>query len=921
MLIRIYNNIVNFLSFAQNLRKMRKKINISIDQPDIISEFPDSHPRGFIKEFKKRRTTIVESYLKITKTLDSSSYNQRIKALKLLAEHIIYSRSLKMPLNAARVQMAIMKEVIKNRDNKRIQLELMRDFTVSSFGHPRSIRKYLNKFNIIEVPETGEELRELKMGWDFHVHDNTSYGLKSPSQLLIDAFIKGISELTVAYNTLDHSDAVKEVLEAGKILGIKVNIALEFSALTNGKRFHYMYILPNFSSKKERFKKFLKHQTEEFREFLNELEENEKKRLKNINSLIFNFNEIYLPEINRGYLPGSIYYLDPISLQFDEEAGNQKIFSRRQLGEFLFPKLKKVYEKRALQITATMLKTRKNPFLFSPLEIQEISQRYKDIRYEYKNLDPEKIRIEYFLEDESIIAESAVSDLAEIYRHAIKSGGRIKLIRPLEHGIQAAVDIILENFQMLDVTEIYNMYDTIVNHESEFVLFTGFIRLLNEGHPDRISDYLRKNKIKYNFEKLLAASEYTKETKILPSVGSDAAGRSTLTPGMGFILKSRLVKHQRKFFEKNHHKLPDDISSLMFKMAKIPKSSLKKNDKPVILCLGKQVGIQQNVLGDEKIEQPIGFFKAIEYLNPGIKNFLMIAVGFIPAYLILGWQFALLWFIITGSRNIFVDVVSGNGINPNEWHESDINWTNLAQSLFFTGFSVPILGFVKDNFDLIYKGMHEGTTYEIAKFFFINIANGTYLASHNYLRGFDRQTIRGNFFRSILAWPLSAGFAPVGNLFMIPSIVQAKFWSDFVASIIEGSAKYKFIIKIREKIMYKLLPETISEDEETEKLSLLDMIYFIKESNRTKISLKKLLSEKPGILKDFINRLFKRDRKYKLNEAYFELKQRFDDPALFDNLIEFIIKNYNNEQSLYLIRLVSANFEKTRSWINSINTN
>ena len=118
------------------------------------------------------------------------------------------------------------------------------------------------------------------MGWDFHVHDTTSYGLKSPSQLIIDAFIKGISELTVAYNTLDNSEPVKEVLEAGKILGIKVNIALEFSAMTNGKRFHYMYILPNFSSKKEKFKKFLKHQTEDFREFMQELEENEKKTNK-----------------------------------------------------------------------------------------------------------------------------------------------------------------------------------------------------------------------------------------------------------------------------------------------------------------------------------------------------------------------------------------------------------------------------------------------------------------------------------------------------------------------------------------------------------------------------------------------------------------------------------------------------------------
>ncbi|MCU0473032.1 MAG: hypothetical protein MUC93_06655 [Bacteroidales bacterium] len=73
MLIKIYNDIVNFLGFARNLRKLRSKINISIDLPEIIAEFPDSHPRGFIKEFKKRRTTIVETYLKITNSLDSAS--------------------------------------------------------------------------------------------------------------------------------------------------------------------------------------------------------------------------------------------------------------------------------------------------------------------------------------------------------------------------------------------------------------------------------------------------------------------------------------------------------------------------------------------------------------------------------------------------------------------------------------------------------------------------------------------------------------------------------------------------------------------------------------------------------------------------------------------------------------------------------
>lgn len=915
MLIRIYNNIINLLSFAENLRKMRKKINTSIDQPYIISDLPDSHPRGFLKEFKKRRTTIVESYLRITKTLESSSFDQRIKALKLLAENIIYSRSLKMPLNAARVQLAIMKEVVKNRDNKRVQMELMRDFTVTSFGHPRSIRKYLNKFSIIEVPETGEELRDLKMGWDFHVHDTTSYGLKSPSQLIIDAFIKGISELTVAYNTLDNLEPVKEVLEAGKILGIKVNIAIEFSAITNGKRFHYMYILPNFSSKKEKLKKFLKHQTEDFREFLQELEENEKKRIKNIKSLIFNFNEYYLPFINEGYSPGSIYYLEPMSLKNHERSSDQNIFSRRQLGEYLYPRLKKVYEKRALQITALMQRAKKNSSFYTHDELQDIKSKYRTIRSEYKNLDPEKIRIEYFLEDESIIAESAVSNINEISEQAKKSGGRIKLIKPLEHGVQDAVDLILENHRMIDITEIYNMYDTIVVDESDFVLYTRFIKLLNEGHKDKLTVFFRENNLKFSDKKLNRALENFTERKILPSVGSDAAGRSTLTPGMGFILKSRLAKHQRNKFEHDHHSLPDEVSALMFKMAKIPKTTLKGKDKAKIICMGRQVGGQVNMLGDENIEQAISFKNALEYLNPKIKNFLMIAIGFLPAYFILGWEFALLWFTITGSRNIFVDLVSGNGINPNEWHESDINWTNLAQSLFFTGFSVPILGFVKENFDVIWTGAHDGTIYELSKFFFINIANGTYLATHNYFRGFDKQTVRGNFFRSMLAWPLSAGFSPIGNALMIPSIVQAKFWSDFVASIIEGSSKYKFIIKVKDKIMHKLLPETISEDEQVEKLSLLDMIYFIKESNRTKTSLKKLLTNEPGIIKRLLNRLRNKKKKYIVTDSYHELRQRFENPRLFDQLIEYIIQHYNNEHSLYLIRLVSANFEKTKRWI------
>ena len=53
MIIRKYNEIINFLSFTRNQKVLRSKINMKIDVPEIIEEFPDSHPRGFIKEFKK----------------------------------------------------------------------------------------------------------------------------------------------------------------------------------------------------------------------------------------------------------------------------------------------------------------------------------------------------------------------------------------------------------------------------------------------------------------------------------------------------------------------------------------------------------------------------------------------------------------------------------------------------------------------------------------------------------------------------------------------------------------------------------------------------------------------------------------------------------------------------------------------------
>ena len=246
-LAALYNNVVNAVSFGAGYQKVRRLLNARIDSPASIEEIPPSHPAGFVREMQKRRITIVEAYLIIIRYLESEQHAERIHALKLLEEQAFHSKNVTMPLNTARVQLALMKEAIKARDNKRRQLECLHDFTVSSYGQPSVIRAYLDEMGIIELPETAQRIADMDMGWDFHVHDNSSYGRKTPSQLVIDAFIKGISEITVAFNHLNTFGNIEEVLAAGDILGVRVTIGAEFSVLSEGHRFHFMFLLPRFA--------------------------------------------------------------------------------------------------------------------------------------------------------------------------------------------------------------------------------------------------------------------------------------------------------------------------------------------------------------------------------------------------------------------------------------------------------------------------------------------------------------------------------------------------------------------------------------------------------------------------------------------------------------------------------------------------
>jgi hypothetical protein len=200
------------------------------------------------------------------------------------------------------------------------------------------------------------------------------------------------------------------------------------------------------------------------------------------------------------------------------------------------------------------------------------------------------------------------------------------------------------------------------------------------------------------------------------------------------------------------------------------------------------------------------------YFNSGVKNAMKVIIGFIPAFLTFAltkdWWFlaycgAFIWFGITGLRNILQSVLGGGGFRRSpllRWNDY-VSWGRLADSLLFTGFSVPLLDYiVKAVFlDRIW-GITTATNPTLL-YTVMALANGLYLSSHNAFRGLPKRAIVGNLFRTVVSIPLALAFNTLtgGILFeagaqKIDDILEkwaaiiSKAASDCIAGIIEGLA-------------------------------------------------------------------------------------------------------------------------------------
>jgi hypothetical protein len=885
---RIYKSAIGSLSFSAELRKMRRELNAKIDLPEAIALAPPSHALGVNRWFKRRRISIAESYLMVISELESRQSRPRLEALRILMEASFHSKSLGMPLNTARVQMALMKEAVKSRQNKRRQLELLNDFSISTYGQQHVIRRLCDELNIVILPEKGTRLEDFSYGWDDHVHDTATSGRKNPTQLVIDAFIKGISELTVAYGSAADLPMMEEALEAGRIVGIRVNLGLEFSMGVRGCRFHFMALLPPMRTPEEA-RAFFQSNAETLGEFLPDLEKNQAHRLESVRQVLREFNASALGDLNRGYPDEALYRIPELSLEALNAFIPTMSINRMHLAEFLYSLARPVILNRLLLLKVRRSKAQDDlkRGRGSKSDFRGTDEAYSAIKKSFREMSPDSLLQQYFSGPALIDYQSAFDDIQAVKSMLSRAGCRLKILHPLEHGVDKAIELLSEFGGLIDVVELYNIQDCLPRNPEEVLRFARFVNGINE------------------------IAQRDGKSPILPVCGSDSTGRHPKIPGMGFMSESNILGAKKSDYLSRHISLPPLVTAMIMAGDR-PVDEAKAKAVSPIVCLGKTSegeGQTENSQGDNAYIPPR---RAWRYLNPSLKNALFTLIGFIVADHFIGSAYALIWLGITGFRTSVADLVASRGGRLSEWRLKSINFDNVAQALFWTGFSVPILGFVKSNFDIVWPWAQEGILFNLVKFFVISFANGLYLAAHNTLRGFEKSILRANFFRSIIAWPLAALFAPLGTTIGIPSIVQTKIWSDFVAGFIEGGGKFRNLLKLRKQNIEEIIPRILEKEGEEKLIAILDILYLYSAEPRTQSSLISLfeLSKFP------VSALW--DDKGKPPERPLrDLLGVLEQPGLDDELTDFILTRYDEEMASDLIDLVADTLSPMRSWLAS----
>ena len=777
--------------------------------------YPFFHPLGIKELAESKGLRTAYAIVNLLESMERGAIENRLQALAALKDEVLNTAGGSMRKNTARILLQIMKELVRAKGNDSLQLQLAHNFRMAAFGKPRVVRRLLKHYHLLEMPEEWNQI-----SFDDHVHDANTSGRKSPTHLIMDAWIKGIRRLRVIYYHCIEPRYAAELIQAARIMEIDLRIGIEFWARYRDRYVSFIWVSRGLPDA-EAFLCFLAEP-----HVVNFMEQGRavlKYQEKYVLTLLDAFNVQYLDEMCQN-LDIELPRLCPESFLLFASPGQPSI---PHLGEYIHS-LAVVAMKRRIQALSqsfgqcdageqqaiTDLVERMD--CFSPLEVMTrylSPAQYPDILHPLTISDdpnvPDRLKLSY----QDLLEK--IKMLHHDFRITLKIGN----LKP-----EDILEILYDGNGLITRLEIINLKDFIAGKKDHMLSINELQEAINTGSLLKLKRVVRQ--IKMSIEEAGYADQPDRLKKLFnilydidalknmytvrplkSRIGSDSTGKAHQAYGMGFGIVNTLSPRARNEIRKNIGKrliLPARIN-VSQRMTSFPANEISRGFKWMMAALkwlpgldqimplkkkewvfesffldmksrGNIItlgGIQKNNRNGLAIELSVAQKtiqkKSWENLNTKFKNCLKILIGFVPAFVCFSltkdWWFlayfgAFIWFGITGFRVILQSVLGGGGINRSsllKWNDY-VSWERLTDALLYTGFSVPLLDYVVKTLLLERTFGITVTSSPLILYSVMGLANGIYLSSHNAFRGLPKGMITGNFFRSILAIPVAVLF-------------------------------------------------------------------------------------------------------------------------------------------------------------------
>ncbi|WP_211219515.1 hypothetical protein [Desulfovibrio aminophilus] len=813
------------------------------------------HPHGIKEMAATKGLRVAYAVVHLLGSLETGRTEDRLDALRTLRDEVLTTATSSLRRNTARVLLQIMKELVRGRGDHVAQLKLARDFRSAATGKPRVIHAQLRKYHLIEMPEEWNQV-----AFDDHVHDANTKGRKSATHLIMDAWIKGIRRLTVIYYNYVTKEVAEELLEAAAIMGMNVRIGIEFSPRFRG-RYLKLILASRENTDTQEYLRFLADP--QVAAFMAEGQKVSQYHQRYVMRVFESFNSSHRLALNErfgiqldplekddflasiGTGQASLLHLgkfihDALTPLLAERAQRLSAYcalpdseERRGLDDLV----RDMNELTPESLIETYLEPGRNPDLPDP----NVPDDGPDVPW-LLTLGPAELaegltQLHAGFRIVLSLSRLRAEDVLEILYGCQGRVTHLEVFNLKDCALGKAVD----NERILELQAAINSQNV--------VRLKRFIQgVIAKTETSAAADAAERVRV---LERILCDipgfQSYYKYTPLKSRVGTDSTGQSHRLHGMGYVIRETLPVRGQKAL--------DSIQSTRRRIPVRAKAFLRETFRPRegggftrrgLGLLGRLPGgrrlftrvardwvvqdyaasrpEESNIytLGGVQKDPPKAYSPCepreshraipLRYLNSWLKNSLKILLGFVPACLtfllskdwwLLAYGGAFIWFAITGVRNVIQSVLGSGGFRRSpllRWRDY-VSWERVADSLLYTGFSVPLLDWLVKTV-ILDRGLSINTTTSpLGLYAFMALANGLYLMSHNLFRGLPRAAAVANLFRSVLSIPVAlalndvlgvvlgwVGVVGVNAILQQWAAIISKLASDTVAAVIEGLA-------------------------------------------------------------------------------------------------------------------------------------